>query len=315
MDSNHNSDMVLGVSLADRSTSGYKCSAVHSLERDMPDFDYSPLVEELRKKILDENEECPGLFAHGDIEKVKSDQWFVARFLLRQKLDVDQAYEMMRRALRFRHESLATSIRREDFPAEFYQVGGLFGYEPDRKGNRMLYIRVKVHKKIPEISLVLQAYLYYNIQRLDEEAGGKGISIVIDCTGGGLPNADMDMLLFLVSTLVNYFPKGLSYLLVHNLPWILKPFWHIAKAWIPEEHRQLIKFSNCRTIYEYIDKENLPDFMGGECQRDYRQVPDNCTSLEEAAKLWGVEHDVVKRVLLRFAEYLPSSSLDEVKKD
>ena len=55
VDSNHNSDMVLGVSLADRGTSGYKCSAVHSLERDMPDFDYSPLVEELRKKILDEN--------------------------------------------------------------------------------------------------------------------------------------------------------------------------------------------------------------------------------------------------------------------
>lgn len=305
-------DTVLGVSVADTSTSGYKCSAVHSLERDMPDFDYSHLVEELRQRVLQENEQYPGLFSHGDIEKAKTNDWFVARFLLRQKLDVDQAFDMMRRALRFRHESLATSIRRQDFPAEFYQVGGLFGYEPDRKGNRMLYIRVKIHKKIPEISAVLQAYLYYNIQRLDEEADGKGISIVIDCTGGGLPNADMDMLMFLVTTLVNYFPKGLSYLLVHNLPWILKPFWHIAKAWISEEHRQLIKFSNSRTIYEYVDKENLPDFMGGECKCDYKAVPENCTSLEEAAKLWGIEHDVIKRILLKFEEYLPPSTLAKV---
>ena len=81
--------------------------------------------------------------------------------------------------------------------------------------------------------------------------------MVFDCSGGGLANADMVTLLFLVSSLKNYFPKGLSYLLVHELPWILKPFWHIAKAWISEEHRQLIKFSDSRTIYEYVERKIL----------------------------------------------------------
>lgn len=301
------------VSSADSSTSGYKCSAVHTLERDMPDFDYSHLVHALRDKIVEECSANPGTYSYADLEKCKSDDWFLSRFLLRQKLDVNLAFDMLKRAMRFRHESLSNSIRRQDFPAEFYQIGGLFGYEPDRKGNRMMYIRVRVHKKIPEIGAVLQAFLYSNIQQLDEEAGGKGISIVFDCSGGGLANADMDMLLFLVSTLVNYFPKGLSYLLVHELPWILKPFWHIAKAWISDEHRQLIKFSNSRTIFEYIDKENLPDFMGGTCKRDYRAAPENCTTMEEAAKLWGVEQSVVKSILSRFAEHLPASSLDKLE--
>lgn len=136
------------------------------------------------------------------------------------------------------------------------------------------------------------------------------MSIVFDCTGGGLVNADMDLLLFLVSTLVNYFPKGLSYLLVHNLPWILKPFWLIAKAWIAEEQTQLVKFSDSNTIYEYVDKDKLPDFMGGTCKRDYRAPPENCTTLEQAAKLWGMDRSVIRKILMKFSEYLPPDTIE-----
>lgn len=136
---------------------------------------------------------------------------------------------------------------------------------------------------------------------------------MFDCSGGGIANADMNTVLFLATTLNNYFPKGFSYLLVHELPWILKPFWYIAKNWVPEEHRQLIKFSDSKTIYEYVDRENLPDFMGGTCKRDYRAPPDNCTTLEQAAKLWGIEKHIIKRILTKFAEYLPKETLEKVE--
>lgn len=139
--------------------------------------------------------------------------------------------------------------------------------------------------------------------------------MVIDCSGGGLANADMDTLLFLIQTLRNYFPKGLSYFLVHELPWILKPFWFIAKAWISEEHSQLVKFSDSNTIYEYIDKENLPDFMGGTCERSYNTPPENCTTLEQAAKLWGIEPAVVKKIITRFSEYLPEGTLERFEEN
>lgn len=151
-----------------------KCSAIHSLERDMPDFDYSNLVDELRYKILKDNEENPGWYSQLDIQKCRNDQWFLQRFLLRQKLDVEAAFNMMRKALRFRNESLTHSIKRHDFPVEFYQTAGLFPYEEDRKGNKMLYIRVKVHRKIHEINSVLQAFLYHNINYCDELAKGRG---------------------------------------------------------------------------------------------------------------------------------------------
>lgn len=155
-------------------TNPIKCSAVNAFERDMPDVDYSHLVKELREKIVKHHEENPGLCAQTDIERCKTDDWHLARFLLRHKLDLEAALDMLKRQLRFKNESLYNTIRPEDFPAEFYQVGGMFTHETDRKGNRMLYIRVKVHRKLPEIEAALHGYVLYNIQRVDELANGRG---------------------------------------------------------------------------------------------------------------------------------------------
>jgi hypothetical protein len=137
--------------------------------------------------------------------------------------------------------------------------------------------------------------------------------VVIDCNGAGLANADMDLLFFLIGTLKSYFPKGLSYFLVNELPWILRPFWHLAKACIPEEHRQLIKFCDSRTVYEFVDQDQLPDFMGGSVpESQYKIVPENCTRLEEAAKLWGVDRRLMGRVLSKFRENLPAETVARI---
>lgn len=153
-----------------------KCSAVHTLERDMPDYDYSHLITELRHRILNECQQNEGMYSHADIEKCKRDDWFLSRFLLRQKMDVEAALVMLKKAMRFNNEALTNSVRREDFPAEFYKLGGLFIYEPDRKGNKMLYLRVRLHRKVPEIQSVLHAFLYQHIRDCDQAADGKGES-------------------------------------------------------------------------------------------------------------------------------------------
>lgn len=138
-----------------------------------------------------------------------------------------------------------------------------------------------------------------------------GIAVVIDCQSGGLINADVETLLFFVSLLRNYFPKGLSYILVHELPWLLKPMWFIARQWISDEQSNLIKFSNSQTVYEFINRENLPDFMGGTCKRDYKTPPPNSTSLYEACKIWGLKPESVRKIILRYGENLPEGALEK----
>lgn len=107
----------------------------------------------------------------------------------------------------------------------------------------------------------------------------------------------------------------MSYFLVHEIPWILKPFWHLAKAWVPDEHKQLIKFSDSSNILEYIDREELPDFMGGigAKSQSYSQVPEDCTKFEEAVKLWGIERETLRKVLDKFKQHLPADTVERIE--
>lgn len=119
----------------------------------------------------------------------------------------------------------------------------------------------------------------------------------------------------MIATLKEYFPKGLSYFLVHELPWILKPIWALAKTFIPDEYKQLIKFSNASNITKFIRRENLPDFMGGTCKRAYNIPPDGCAPVEQAAKLWGIDKELVRKVVGKFAEYLPEETLERIERN
>lgn len=279
-----------------------KCSAVSTMDRSMPDFDYSHLTKELRDLIIEDIKADPKRFDPDDVKKVYNDEWFVARYLLRVKLDVKSAHQMLRKALEFRNSPI---ISVKEFPEEFYMIGALFHYEPDRKGNIPVYMRIRMNQKIPLVAKFLKSFLFRVIEEADHIAGGKGIALVFDLQGAGFSNIDMDMLFFVVTTLVNYFPKGLSYMLVHELPWVMRSVWLVAKQWLSEDHRDLVKFSDAQTIYEYIEEKNLPDFMGGTCKRDYRAVPSNAQTLVQAAKRWDLNEEEVFRIRKKFEAHLP----------
>uniref|UniRef100_A0A6G1S5M7 Motile sperm domain-containing protein 2 n=1 Tax=Aceria tosichella TaxID=561515 RepID=A0A6G1S5M7_9ACAR len=279
-----------------------KCSAVSTMERCMPDFDYSHLTRELRELVIEDIKEDPSKYNQEDIQKVYNDSWFIERYLLRNKLDVRSAHQMIRKALEFRNSPV---ISITEFPHEFYRIGAIFTYEPDRKGNIPVWMRICVNQKIPIVQQFTKSFLFRVIEEADKRAGGKGIALCFDLQGAGMNNIDMDLLFFVITTLVNYFPKGLSYMLVHELPWVLRSIWGIAKRWLSEDHKDLVKFSDSTTIYEYFEEENLPDFVGGTCKRDYRTVPSNSITLSQAAKQWNLNEEECFKIKRKFADHLP----------
>lgn len=279
-----------------------KCSAVSTMERSMPDFDYSHLIKELRELIITDIEANPGKYSPEDIKKAYHDDWFIARYLLRMKLDVKSSHQMLRKALEFRNSPIVSF---KQFPNEFYEIGAIFQYEPDRKGNIPVYMRIRVYQRISLMTRFIKAFLFQVIEEADKQAQGKGIVLVFDLQSAGINNIDMDLLFFVITTLVNYFPKGLSYMLVHELHWTLRSCWHIAKQWLSEDHKDLVKFSDSQTIYEYFKRENLPDFIGGTCQRDYRAIAKNSITIPQAAKLYNINEEELYRLRKKFADFLP----------
>lgn len=293
-----------------------KCSAISTMERDMPTEDISGIVEKLRNQFLTEAklESNLGKYNEKDLKMLAEDEWQVRRYLLRNHLDYEKSLEMMRISFRFKNESCIDKFK-TDTPDMFYQLGGIFPYETDRKGNVCLYMRGKCCKRCPEITTFYHYFVYYNLLLADEAAKGRGIAMIFDLTGAGVSNCDMEALYFLATVLKNYFPKGLSYILVHELPFYLRPFWLIAKAWLPNEQKQLIKFSSATTIREYIDDANLPDFMGGSCARSYNKPPNSCLTIAQAIKIWGVKPSIALKILDRFAALLDSEQVEKTRKE
>jgi hypothetical protein len=262
------------------------------------------IVAKVRESFLQDYEENKELYFEGDVEKVREDDWYVTRFVLRNKKKIDPTIEMLKNSMRWRKEFGISTMKETEFPQEFYKIGGVFSYANDRDGNGMVYMRIKMHRKIPELDLALKRYLIYILNKVDLEVNGKGMAIVFDCQEAGISNVDMDMLWFLISTMNKYYPKGLSYILVYELPWILNFAWKIAKNWIPEEHRRLIKFATKEDVTNFIEAENLPDFMGGTCQRSYRIVPKECPTAEEISREKGLKDKDIEKMMKFFEPHL-----------
>jgi hypothetical protein len=107
-------------------------------------------------------------------------------------------------------------------------------------------------------------------------------------------NADLDMANFVVSSLHGHFPYGQRYVLVHNCPWFLSALRNVIFAMLPAHVRRSVKFSSDRSIDEYIDHCNLPDYMGGgEQNSKYRWMP---TSLRSTVEILNVTDEEYKRV-------------------
>ena len=107
----------------------------------------------------------------------------------------------------------------------YARLGGIHLFDDDKEGNVVLIVRLKFLHKIPEIIELLKKFVVFQMFAADAVAAkrnnGTGWALMIDCSGAGLANADLEMASFLNNTLKSYFPSGQRYVLVHNLPWLL----------------------------------------------------------------------------------------------
>lgn len=131
---------------------------------------------------------------------------------------------------------------------------------------------------------------------------------MFDLSGAGLGNVSMDLLNFLIHTLKTYYPLSVQYVLVHNLPWVLRSFWPVVKMWLGDL-QHLVKFSSGDQIRDYIDEENLPRYLGGKCTKNFAQAPKTAPGVDEVAPSYGFTHAEVKKYMKVF-----DPSLQEAKK-
>lgn len=230
-----------------------------------------PIVQEIRDKFLEtEYKQNPDDFYQQDIRHIENMDFLLQRFVIMQRKNVDASVKMVADMLRWRKEKKVYDLGLDYFPQELGLSGAAFTYERDLFGNRVIFMRGKLCRNCAELRPAMKEYLTYLLMNIDDCKDGTTFAVVLDLTKASLSNYDLELLMHFVCLLKDYFPVNLDYVLAVNFPWILSAAWTLIKRLIPSEKRGAVQFINSDKIFDYIAKENCPDFIGGTCTVPYQ---------------------------------------------
>lgn len=267
-----------------------------------------PIVQQVRDLFLErEFKQSPEDFYLDDIKNIEDMDFLLQRYVIMQRKDVEASVKMVSSMLRWRKEKKLFEMAYKQFPRELTMAGGAFVYEPDKYGNKTLYLRASLCKNCAELKTPMKDFLTYLVFQLDDAKDGAPYAIIMDLTNTTLTNYDIDLLTHIVALLKDYFPVNMDYFLAINFPWILSAVWSLIKRLIPAEKRDAVQFISSDKIFDFVSKENCPDFLGGTCQRPYKFAdPEAPTTIEylQQTSTKSITHKRLKEILNLFNENL-----------
>lgn len=223
---------------------------------------------------------------------------------------IDKTVNMIRDTLIWRKESTLSSLSDVSFPIEFYSVGGLFLYTQDIKNNQVIIFRLAIYQKIPQLKEGMELFTTYQMFRAHNIAIANklnGWSLIFDITNVTMAQYDLPQLLWLINTMLKYYPRTLKAVYVLNTPWIFKKIANfINRAFIPNEWKCVLKFVSNEELRQFITDDNLPDYLNGTCVKSYRDVPEGALPVETVAfDKYGMSEKDCLRIKEHFDKYLP----------
>ncbi|RWS15633.1 Motile sperm domain-containing protein 2-like protein [Dinothrombium tinctorium] len=273
------------------------------------------IIRTVKEKFLDDVKANPNLYDSKDIEKIEKNDYFVKRFINYQNQGSEKGLEHMKKAYKWRKDFNINNFDQLCLPKEVYQMGAIFIYLPDKENDPVLHIRGKMHRKVDLLMDRIKHYFAHLVNELDEKVGREfGWSIIVDATDSGYQNADVDMLTFIIETLRTVFPNGIKYFIIYGLPTILNAFAKLMLSLIHSNAKKHIRFFNKQQLLEFVDEQNLPDFLGGTCTEVYRRVPKDAIDVYTLSKSEGLTREQVEKLLKPSSKYIDTTNFVYVEK-
>ena len=270
-------------------------------------------IDQIRANFLEAVAREPDHFYAQDVQLVKSDEWWTLRYIKWNRGNVEKAQKQMINAFKWRKSFGLHDRNVNDIPREFAKAGGIFPFGFDHKNRPVLIIRVKVYRKIQQLNLFFQQFVTGLVNHVDQQGGRNGFVLVFDVTGLGLINFDMDFINFLIQLLQSYYPYGVRYTIVYNMPRVLRPLWTFTKLFLGGAEKTFCFCNTSSELMKYIPAHWLLRYMGGESDfdfTDFEQVRDAPSvyeiasrynfSLEECCKLLKVFEDTIEDTQLMY---------------
>lgn len=219
----------------------------------------------------------------------------LARFLKARKFDIPKALEMYSKYLQWRQEFGTDQIMSFRVP-ELPQIKENYphGYHKTDRFGRPIYIErlgelnlkrlfeVTSEERIIRYSVREYERLVNEIFPACSEAAGKRVEqtiVILDLGGASMKLLSKKVYNFikLASTVAqDYYPECLGNMFILNSPMLFSGVWAVVKPWLDKRTQDKIKITGKKykdALFELVDPDNLPSFLGGNCQ-----CPNGCLS-------------------------------------
>jgi len=108
-------------------------------------------VHEVRDLFLEHYKQEPIHYYEEDVRQVEAMQFLLQRCIISKRKNVKDSLQMLISMLKWRKEHKIRELADCNFPVEYHMCGASFLYEPDKFGNKTLYIRTQLLRTIPEL--------------------------------------------------------------------------------------------------------------------------------------------------------------------
>ncbi|KAK0064679.1 motile sperm domain-containing protein 2 [Biomphalaria pfeifferi] len=209
-----------------------------------------------------------------DLQRLQNDTEFACTYI-RGDHRLDEGVDLLHSSFKFRNEMKINDLTEADFGKDVIDLGGLYFHKKDKQGHRILWLKVKVHKKdaSAEFLTLEKKGIAFVVEKAFYNNPFSQVVVLLDMTNCGLVNMDIDFVQYIISLFKFYYPTFLAYILIYDMPWIFNAAWRVIKSWLSAEAVAKIKFVTKTDIQNYISPEDLPPYMGGTDTFQFVYVP------------------------------------------
>lgn len=235
-------------------------------------------VERLRKRFEEEVANNGNLYHEVDVNRVKTEEFQVKRFLLNNDNDEERAFDALLKALQWKKEFGVHDRTDQYFPKEVWELNGVEVNGRDRNNRVIQWEVFRNQRSFKEAALFARQFVAHNLERVDRAAGEDGFILVMDTNGAGISNIDIDLVRFKL-TIIEHYPCGLKQMLVVDLPWLLNSVMKIIVSFMSPQIKELVEYTKKTEMKKYMDEENIPVSLSG--KRDKCLFPPDLKPLED----------------------------------
>lgn len=194
----------------------------------------------------------------------------------------------------------------------------------DKEGRPILLARPRLHYAHDQSEADIEKYCLLIIEqaKLFFKSPVETATILFDLSGFSMSNMDYGPVKFLITCFEAHYPESLGHMFIHKAPWIFSPIWNIVKNWLDPVVSSKINFTkSIKDLTEYIDLDQLPEYLGGENTVDLDSFvkPDGSHDIklkdtDTKAKIIAEREELVKKFVQATVKWIESETEEESSK-